>query len=104
MRVRRTASRWSGASGALSAEYVAVLVLVAALMTALFALPRVVGDAAEQAADCLFTTDSCEITPGDGSVGEPSGETGPDTTPTPRPDGAPPLDRTVTHGSGATSS
>jgi Zn-dependent metalloprotease len=99
VRVRRTASRWSDASGALSTEYVAVLVLVAALMTALFALPRLVGDAAEQAADCLFTADSCEITPGDGSVGEPSGETSPDTTPAPRPDGAPPLDRTVTHGS-----
>lgn len=103
MHGRRTASRWSDASGALSAELVAVLVLVAALVAALLAagVPRVVEDAAEQAAECLFTTDACEVSVGDGSTGEePGGEPDADTWPPPRPDDAPPLDRTVTHGDG----
>ena len=96
----RRARRWSDASGALSAEYVAVLVVVARLLAAaLVAWPRLVGDAAEQAADCLFAVGPCEITTGDGSVGEPSDtEPGGDAVAPPRPEGAPPLDRTVTHG------
>lgn len=104
MGARRTARRWSDATGGISGEYVAVLLVIAALGAALAFLPRLVGSASEQAADCLFTDADCELDldrEGPGGDGDPGGtDPGDDAWPGPRADDAPPLDREVTHGDG----
>lgn len=75
-------------SGSVSAELVAVWVIVVALIAAIIsmALPDQVDTTAQEVADCLFSTDTqqCDLPPSTSTPGDP-----PDTTPTDPSDSAP---------------
>lgn len=80
-----------GEVGAVSAEQVGIVALVAAVVAAVWAVavPQRVEDAGVAAADCLFTEVACDVPAGDGATGASgaTGATAPNTPTAPGADG-----------------